>query len=332
MRHSALHLPETPILTISEPTERQLQALDRLQRYDTLTSPHLFYGIGDWQRVYKDLLKAQAIGIPAYFYDYARRKNVYYPLELRPIGRKLLAKAGKWIARDRLDDHAAHKLYRSTTDFFFDQLPQFVEGLSVRQLEDALEDDRCPQNTRDEYDEGTAHKIPIYRDAKKRWHYLVPDSFKSLRLDIGGTDATAHFHIENDRDTEPLTSAEARQSIAQKMRHYDQYFETNGPAERYGIKKGLSVLWLTTDEARAKAILRQAAKTKYPKLHAVKVFPDFKDFPPLTDIMVSQPWERAEGGPLDILKTLRETAARKQHVRPEESGARERVGESHPRS
>src|SRR4051794_6537137 len=116
-RHSALHLPETPILTIAEPTERQLQALHRLQRYDVLTSQHLFHGIADWQRVYKDLLKAQAIGIPSYFHEYARRKNVNYPLELFPIGARLLARAGKWIARDRGDDHAAHKLYRSTTNF-----------------------------------------------------------------------------------------------------------------------------------------------------------------------------------------------------------------------
>lgn len=309
MRHSALHLPETPALVITEPTPRQLAVLDRAQRYDVLTSLHLFDAIGDWQRIYKDLLKAQAIGIPSFFYDYARRKNVYYPLELRPVGAKLLAKASQWIARDRLDDHPAHKLYRSTIEFFFDQLPRFVPNLSVRSLQDVLDDDRCPQATRD--DEGNEHKIPLFRDKKGRWHYLVPDAFRSVRLDLGGTDATAHFHIEVDRDSEPLTSEENRQNIAAKMRNYAQYFEDNGPAERYGIKKGLSVLWLTTSERRAAGILKEAKKTKYAQQHAVKVFPDYKDFPPLSAVLVSEPWARAEGGPLDILKTLRETAQRK---------------------
>jgi hypothetical protein len=121
---------------------------------------------------------------------------------------------------------------------------------------------------------------------------------------LGDTDAVMNFYKEDDRNTESSTAEKMRQTIATKMKKYDQHFEDGGPMARYG-RRTVSVLWLTTTEARAKLIVKQAAKTKYPHLHAVKVFPDYKEFPPLSDIMVSQTWERAEGGPLDIMKTLR---------------------------
>lgn len=318
MRHSAFHLPETPVLDIGEPTERELQALDRLQRYDCLTSLHLFDGIGDKGRVYKDLLKAQAIGIPEYFRDYARRKNVYYPLELFPIGAKALARAGRWIGRDRGPDHPAHKIYRSTIEFFFDEAAK-PHSLSVKTLEDWLDDDRCPA-----IKEGTEHKLPLSQDMKGRWHYLVPDFLRGLHLDLGDVDATMNFYGEADRATEPGRTEEVRQTLRIKLAQYDEHFAKGGPEKRYGFKS-VTVLWLTTTETNKKKLLGHIKQSKNPQRHAVKVFPDYKEFPPLTDMMVSQPWERAEGGPLDILKTLRETAERKRNGLSKESEPRHRV-------
>lgn len=317
-RRSAFYLPKVPTVDLGEGTSRELQALERLQRYDVLSTRHLFHGIPDTNRIRTRLIHAQAIGVPGFFRDYAARKNVYYPVELKPIGAKLLAKAGMWIGRDRGDDHPAHKFYRSTTDYFMDYAAEVTPNLSVSTLDDWLDDPRCPPET--VADEKNAHRLPLYQDKAENWYYAVPDSFRSYRLDLGDVDAVMNFYKEDDRNTEPSTSEKMRQAIGTKMKKYDQHFEDGGPMARYG-RRTVSVLWLTTTEARAKLILKQAAKAKYPHLHAVKVFPDYKEFPPLSDTMVSEPWERAVGGPLDILKTLRDTAERKRNVRPSESGA-----------
>jgi hypothetical protein len=167
-------------------------------------------------------------------------------------------------------------------------------------------------------DEATAHKIPLYQDSKGNWHYLVPDFFRGYVYDNGIATGSMYFHGEADRANEPGTAEATRQTLANKIANYDHYFDDDGPKERYGVRN-ITVLWLTTTEARKRQLLKHLKQSKFPKRHAVMVFPDYKEFPPLTDIMVSQPWERAEGGPLDILKILRETAERKSNGPARES-------------
>lgn len=300
MRHSAFHLPEKPIIELhGSPSE--LRALDRLQRYDTLPSPYAFSGMEYYGRtVQTRLIKAQAIRIPQFARQWAVKRNVHYPLEITPIGERVLAQAGRWLGRQKGGDHFEHKYYRSVAEFLFDYAATTIDGLRVKMLADLLADLRCPAATATD-----EHPERLYLSEKQ---YIVPDFYRGYEYRAL---ATIHFFVEVDRNTEPLTSRADRQNIQDKINAYDRFFAENGFEERYGITQA-SVLWITTEEFRKDAILFLLSKSLYPRQHAIQVLPDFiKGFPPPSDRMVSQPWVRV-GGELDILAILKETATKKE--------------------
>lgn len=304
MNFSALKLPPEPTLTLTG-TPAELKLLDRLQRYDVLCSKHLIYDMGAYGTdVLTRLYEAQAAGIPEYSRDWAIKRNVHYPVTVFPIGRRLLVLNGRWIGRAHSPDEFPHKYYRSTIEFLFDYGAQ-ANGLTVKTLADVLAHEDCPPATQED---DFPHRLPLgIKNSKGKEMYVVPDSFRGCSIPLADT----YFFIEADRDTEPYTSTNARQSIRQKLDHYDIVFDKGVVKSRYGFNQA-TVLWVTTDETRANGLLKQFKRSKYPKRHAVQVVPDFtEEIPPLTDTLVSQPWRRAEGGPFDILKVLRETAARK---------------------
>ncbi len=301
MRRSAFRLPETPDLTLTG-TELELKALDRLQRYDVLPSNYVCAGMSrsNAQNIRSRIIHAQAVRIPEWARPWAIKRNVFYPLELTAIGEQVLRRHSRALPRHRGDDHFEHKYYRSTAEFLLDYGAE-LNGVGVEYLLDWLADDRCPSATRADK---KAHHLPLPSGA-----FIVPDFSRTLTI----PNASMNFHVENDRNTQPLTSAADRQNIALKLRHYDEYLGSGGPERRYG-RKSISILWLTTTEHRKDRMLQLFAKSQFPKRHAIQVLPDFTiGFPAPSDVLVSQPWERAEGGPLDILKTLRETAERKSH-------------------
>lgn len=325
MRHSALphKLPDEPVLTLTG-TEAELKLLDRLQRYDIVSSSYLTRGMGFYgPTVLTRLYKAQAAGVPEYSRDWAIKRNVDYPVAIFPIGQRLLALNGRWIGRAQGSDDFPHKYYRSTIEYLFDYAAEVTPGLTAKTLQDVLDHPDCPEG---ETKEEKAHPHRLYLriyNAKKHELYAAPDSFRGFNYQ--GL-ADTYFFIEADRDTEPETTTQLRQSLRQKIDNYDIFFERGGLTERYGLRQA-TVLWVTTSETRAKALLRQFKASKYPKRHAVSVLPDFtKELPPPSDDMITREWTRAKGGPLVILKTLKETAERKRRVRREESSAGERAG------
>jgi hypothetical protein len=326
MRHSALphKLPDVPVLTLTG-TEAELKLLDRLQRYDIVSSSYLTHGMGLYgAKLLTRLYKAQAAGIPDYGSPWAIKRNVEYPVTIFPIGQRLLALSGRWINRARGTDEFPHKYYRPTIEYLFDYAAEATPGLTVKVLQDVLDHDDCPEG---ETEEEKAHRLYLRMyNAKKHELYAAPDSFRGFNYQ--GL-ADTYFFIEADRDTEPETTTQLRQSLRQKIDNYDAFFERGGLKERYGLQQA-TVLWVTTNDTRAKALLRQFKASKYPKRHAVSVLPDFTEELPIpSDDMITREWARAEGGPLVILKTLKETAERKRHVRREKSRESERARADH---
>jgi hypothetical protein len=325
MRHSALphKLPEAPVLTLTG-TEAELKLLDRLQRYDIISSVYLTHGMGYFgAKLLTRIYKSQAAGVAEYASPWAIKRNVNYPVTIFPIGQRLLALNGRWINRARGTDDFPHKYYRSTIEYLFDYAAEVTPGLTAKTLQDVLDHPNCPEGeTRQEKDFPHRLYLRMY-NAKKHELYAAPDSFRGFNY--RGL-ADTYFFIEADRDTEPLTTDTVRQSIRQKIDNYDAFFERGGLKERYGLEQA-TVLWVTTNEARARALLRQFKASKFPKRHAVAVFPDFtQELPPPSDAMITQEWARAVGGPLVILDTLKATAERKRHVRRKEGSASEGAG------
>jgi hypothetical protein len=250
MRHSAFHLPKQPILKLAG-TESELKVLDRLQRYDVLSSVYATAGMAEYFRrtLLTRLIKAQAIRIPSMAKDYARRRNVYYPVEITPHGETVLAVNNRWAGRERGDDHFEHKYYRSMAEFLFDYAAELAPGLRAKSLDDLLADPRCPASTRED-------PHPDHLPLSER-QFIIPDFYRAY--EYRGL-ATMHFHIEVDRNTEPLTTTADRKNIFDKIAHYDRYFDQGGPTDRYGITQA-TVLWITTEAARKDAILRLLEKS-----------------------------------------------------------------------
>jgi hypothetical protein len=293
-RHSAYRAYGTPTYsTIGK--QRELDVLKLLARYDLLPSSFIQHELGNYEatkQTLRNLVKGHYIGLPDLPRDeklaYIPR-NSFYIYELKTRGRVLLAKQGSIVTQGG-NDHYKHRLLRSQIEYLLDRAP-----LSVKGVADILSHRACPIQTRDA-------PFPFRISLKPT---LEPD----ITRGFGDGDSYIFLHIEVDRGTEPLISANARQSIRSKVERYVEYMNTDLFRKHFGFVVPPSVLFITTRQNTDQ--LLEAIKEfsgKRSNRFYVTTIPE----KPLPTTNLFVPWQGASGT-LDLMEKF--------DVRQSESGA-----------
>jgi hypothetical protein len=301
-RSSAYKDHGTPTYTTAG-TPREIEILKLLARYDLLPSSFIYHALGKRQSIRDYLLalrQGHYIGLPDLPRDeklaYIPR-NSHYVYELKPRGRALLAKHGR-VTIQGGNDHYKHRLLRSEIEYLLDRAP-----LSVKGPADILSHRACPKATRDA---PYPFRIPLKPS-------LEPD----ITRGFGNGENYIFLHIEVDRGTEPLISANTRQSIKSKVERYVEYM--NGYYERhFGFVVPPSVLFITTRQNTDQLLeaLKEFSGKKAKRFY-VTTIPE----KPLPTTNLFVPWQGIDGT-LDLMEKF-------SHVRREESGASERTSASY---
>lgn len=312
-RHSAIFPTARPTEKLT-PTALELDFLDLAQRHKLLPSLYFYrhFKKSEYARkVLRKLFKAHAVGLPLGHNEqglsddawrYAKQRNVFYPVQLWPIGEAHLAKAGRWLERDK--GHStewAHSLYCGVLSYSFESAP-LPFGIQLRTQADILAHERCPAATRALQ---SPHHIVFNPNRKKgeAKDGVVPDHelFGYAYTRPGGRTSYVYFHgFEADRNTEQFSV------IRNKLHQYNRYFATEYYKSHYGLTN-VGILFITTNERRATGILQLIKEVIHPDFQQnflVKVVPDpLKKYPPATAHMIIEPWQTVDGE-LSILNLL----------------------------
>lgn len=309
-RHSAIHPTKRPTLDING-SAAELALLDFYQRYDILPSHYAqayFFNVPYIRKLHTRLMRGHYIGIPESAIDHARKRNVFYPLELRPRGEALLKEKGRWLGRTKGNDALPHRIFRSQVQFSFDYAEKTIRGLRIKRLAEILADERCPEATR------TATDPSRFRVGHST---VVPDA-PIFGLEWNGSAVMFLHGFEVDDGTETgerVISENKKKTIAEMFAAYAEYLERDGPYERYGISR-ISIPVITTSKRRMENFIDILKRTVEPRFHdrfLFKYAPHYRDgYLPATAHIVTEPWARA-GEPLDMLFTLKATAERRSH-------------------
>ena len=339
-RKSAIHPSQRSTYRIVG-TPRELEILDLLQRFDVLPSHYVKAWVGKesatadrltrlLQGNYINILEGKGVWCQVCqrehpfsedAWDFARLRNVYYPLSIWPKGKALLAKRGLWVERKRQSDEFDHKMFRSIVDWSFAYGAREI-GAAYETLTGILP--RAPWRATKEDPDPSHIKVHNMSD-------LVPDSFVKIE------DPQAFFaHIEIDNNTETQYGKGAENTIQGKVKRYAQYLRERGFNKRYGLPK-ITILFFFNRKGRVQTFLDVVRDTvKEPDVRqrfAAMYVPDFRDsFPPPTGFALTNNYERM-GEPLNILEIVngkRESSQNLRASRDHQEG-RSRAGASHGR-
>jgi hypothetical protein len=294
-RHSAYRAYGTPTYSTAG-SQRELEILKLLARYDLLPSSFIFHALGNYQATRKaltNLARGHYIGLP----DLPREeklayipRNAFYVYELKTRGRVLLAKQGSIVTQGG-NDHYKHRLLRSEIEYLLDHAP-----LSVKGVADILSHRACPTATRDA---PFPFRIPLKPT-------LEPD----ITRGFGDGESFIFLHIEVDRGTEPLISTNARQSIKSKVERYVEYMNTGYYQTHFGFVVPPSVLFITTRQNTEQLVeaLKEFSGKRANRFY-ITTIPE----KPLPTTNLFVPWQGASGT-LDLMEKFN-------NVRQGESGA-----------
>lgn len=281
-------------------TASEIEILKLLARYDLLPSAYIYEAIGNYfytRTQLTNLRKGHYIGLPDLPRDeklaYIPRHS-FYVYELKPRGRALLARHGDIVIQGG-NDHYKHRLLRSQIEFLLDRAP-----LDVKRSEHILSHPNCPVATRDA---PYPFRIPLKPT-------LEPDITRAF----GNGDRYVFLHIEVDRGTEPLISANARQSIRSKVERYVEYMNTGFYKDHFGFIVPPSVLFITTRQNTEQ--LLQALK-EFSGKRANRFYVTTIPEKPLPTFNLFVPWQGADGT-LDLMEKF--------NVRQGESGTHQLTG------
>jgi hypothetical protein len=303
-RHSAIYPTDRPTLTLRG-TALELDFLELAQRHPTLLSSYFYQHFGKYEysrKLLRRLFQAHAAGLPLGHEEYglsrdarlyAKQGNVFYPVQVWPAGKLLLAKDGRWPDRPTvISNEFDHNVLCALISYSFESAPR-PAGIILRTQADILADERCPESTR------KLERPERVEFAKK--DVIIPDrQLFGYRSTANGK--TINFHgFEADRNTETYAT------IKHKLRQYTRYLKDGWFNRLYGLTNAPTIPFVTINRARANGILnliKEEVPEKLQDRFAVKVIADFRHkLPPATAHMLMEPWERV-GKPLNIPELL----------------------------
>ncbi len=327
-RHSAIHPAELPTQRLSG-TDKELEILDLLQRFDVLPSHYIQAWLGNTYSTrfyltqlmeghYAHLLRGKGVDCPTCgrrhpfsedAWDYTKRRNVHYPLALWSRGEALLAKCGMWVDRPRDSDPFDHKMFRCVVQFSFAFGAREL-GITYGTLDDVLKHPSC--HWKPTAKDTDPRHIPV-----KNMSALVPDDFVKLQ---GESAFFAHIEIDNGTETQSGHGT----TIEDKVERFAAYIEHRDFMHRYGLPK-IAVLFFFNQEGRLKTFLdvvkKVCRKQDVAQRFAGMYVPNFrKSFPPPTGWALGT-YQRV-GEPLNIMEIVNAKREGKEGGRPSENNQR----------
>jgi hypothetical protein len=309
-RNRAIYPTERPQLTIRDDLGGMLQFV---QHFDLIPTNALYAWFPSktyTQKVLTDLMRGHYLGLPLGdgeyglsddAREYAKKRNVFYPIAIWPRGEALLANRGLWVARRRQSDGFDHKMNRCTWEFS-GRFAARAHGLTVGTEADVLRHPDCPWKP-SKGDEHAHHlRMPGFP------YHLVPDIF--IARFQGAKLFNAHVEIDNGTETQSGKGT----TLEAKLDFYIPYIERGIFHSRYGLPN-ITVLFIFTRPGRMEKFRRLVEEKCNGKKAVVRriawaCVPSFREeYPTKWDFALAADYERVGDKPLNILETIRDTRA-----------------------
>lgn len=304
--YDALRPPPKPPIKV-KPTPRLLELLDFMQDYDVLPRTYIsdaFPIHSATRNRLAEATKAHLIGIPD-GWSHREARNCVRPLQLQPLGFKMLKDAGLFRPHTRSNAWMTHAYLSSVVDFSFRRAAVEIPDLAY-----VTEDQLQARSNWVKTDTD-----PIFSALPLADYTVYPDGF--FGLNYSGL-TTMYFHREDDTGGERIKAKATfrKKSIEKMIQHYKTYLEARMCTSRYNIKQ-VTILITTTKAGRVKNILdiirAVCPEPLLAKRFAVTSITDFlttTQLPPATGHLVTAPWMRVDG-PFSIIDTLKATAEKR---------------------
>jgi hypothetical protein len=186
-----------------------------------------------------------------------------------------------------------------------------THGLEFIAATDILGHPNCPTATRREAEPWAVPVAFDYSGKRIAQHVESDGAFFGLaRTTAGGRVALIFPGFEADRRTEPLAPHDYdRSSIKKKFCAYREIIRQRIYQSRYGLPHAL-VAFVTVSESHKRAmmnVLSDLTDGRGSKVFIFRTLPNFasfENFPPPSDHMIGEDWQRVGHPPFNILKEL----------------------------
>lgn len=208
----------------------------------------------------------------------------------------------------RETDHFNHKIRRMFIRYSFDAALKEIPGLTMRRIADILAHPDCPPGIHEEKAAAERAQREFNPSTFTIDDYTVVPDEELFGLRLGARSFYALIEVNGQTETyTPKTKrGKKKKNITKMIKAYGQLLARDLHFVRWGLKN-IEFLILadtqTDKEAIKEVIMRDFPQ--YARKFALKIVPDFTEgYPPPTGHMVTEDWETADGGTLNILNIL----------------------------